>query len=157
MSGSVEWERALEEGIAELEALAGGREGRPTRYHARAVLIPLGQLLLAGEPAERGPYLARLARAVESQREAWTAALSEELALACAEHIHSVDPRHLEHPRFDFGYVVSARARLEARLRAAAALGVAPSPVLRERVAEADRLLEAHQPRRGPGDPGRAG
>jgi hypothetical protein len=130
----------LEEGLAELERIC--RAGRPpTRYHARAVLVPLGRLLLEGEGPGTRDGLERLRRAVEPTREAWEAAVEQELALAIAEHVLGVDPRHLGNPRFDFEYAVAARERLEARLSAALALDLAPSEESLDRIAAADRLL----------------
>jgi len=134
-------ERArAERALLELEALRHlrGRRRRPTRYHARAVMIPLGLLILAeGEAAVR-PLLRRLAAAVEPERASWEAAVAEELSLACAEHVHGADPRYLGHQSFDLEYLVAARERLEARLVAARALDLWPSEALLCAVAEAD-------------------
>ena len=148
----------LEAALAELQRDL--RAKQPVhRYHARALLVPLGELILAGEEAaaretDGGPrngapagedlaeaWTARVREAVTPLEERWTAAASEELALACAEHVQGVDPRFLDHPGYDFVYTVRARERLEARLRACGALDVELPEGLLARVAEADARL----------------
>lgn len=135
--------RELEQAVKGLEELPK-KKRRPTRLHARAVMLPLGRLVLDdGEEAVRDD-VRRLARVTEVFRQDWERAVREELDLACAEHIQGVDPRHLDHPRFDFEYVVAARERLEARLAAASVLDLSPSEATLDRIAAADRLLEPH-------------
>lgn len=127
--------------IEEFEALA--REGRrPTRYDARALLIPLGRILIEEGKQAAQAEVARIRAVQDAPLRGWRRAVREELALAAAEHVRGVDPRFLSHPRYDFTYTLGARERLEQRLRAAEALGIAPSEDLLERVAEADRLLD---------------
>lgn len=135
--------KELDAALRELAALAP-KKRQPTRFHARAVLIPLGRILLEeGHAALRDP-MKLLAATVEPLGGAWERAVQDELTLACTEHVQGVDPRYLEHPRFDIEYVVSARERLEARLAAASALDLSPPDALLDRVAAADRLLEPY-------------
>jgi hypothetical protein len=133
----------LDEALAELAKLAP-KKRKPTRFHARAVLIPLGRILLAEDRPAAKEAMKRLAAAVEPFREAWESAVQDELSLSCTEHVQGVDPRYLDHPRFDLEYVVSARERLEARLAAATELDLSPPEALLDRVAAADRLLEPY-------------
>jgi hypothetical protein len=137
---------------AALEELAGtiARSEAPTRQDARAVLVALGALIETGRGEE---LLERTRELVDSASDAWRAAWREvatsELSLACAEHVHSVDPRYLGRPDYDLEYTRSARRRLDQRLRAAVPLGLEVSPALRARVLEADRLLEGLGTREG--------
>jgi hypothetical protein len=111
------------------------------------VLIPLGRLILARGEAALGESLGRARRAAAACGDAWTAAVDEELALACAEHVQGTDPRYLELPNFDWDYVLSARERLEARAVAARALGRAPGAALWAQVREADGRVRERAPR----------
>ena len=136
--------RALED----LEQTTSKRR-KPTRFQARAVLIALGERVLAGDPAVE-PAIERLGRITAPDPEGWRRAVRDELVLACTEHLQSVDPRWLDHPKYDFGYTVAARADLEARLRACEVLDLEPSEELLDRVAKADALLEPYlRSRRG--------
>lgn len=140
----------VDRALADLAELAPGPPGRgraSDRYHARALLVPLGELLVAsdGEPA------AELRERIEGARtlperlgRAWQAAVTLELELACAEHIHSVDPRFLDHPDYDWDYTLEARRKLTARLVAARELGLETPSALLARVEEADRRLDRH-------------
>ncbi len=126
---------------ADIKAKSG-----PHRHHARAVLILLGQLIVAaqeaGEEAEPGgDWIARIRGLVEPVEELWRAAVEEELSLACAEHIRAVDPRFLDHPGYDFAYTIGARERLEARLMGCQALDLEVPEGLLDRVADADARL----------------
>jgi hypothetical protein len=144
-------EEELERALVELEALAarkGPRPGRmPGRWEARALLIPLGRLILARGEAALAESLGRARRAAAACGDAWTAAVDEELALACAEHVQGTDPRYLGLPNFDWDYVLSARERLEARVVAARALGRAPGAALWAQVGEADGRVRGRAPR----------
>lgn len=141
---------AVDEALAELQATLRA-ERRPHRTHARALLVPLGELLVAAAetpaaetpPAELGERLERI-RALGQTSPAWIEAVTEELELACAEHVRSVDPRFLALPRYDWDYTLEARRRLTARLVAARSLGLPLPERLLARVAEADRMLEQH-------------
>lgn len=116
--------------------------GRPDRFHARAVLLWIGERLLAGE-SEAAARAVEYARQVTApQGQVWTRAVQEELTLACTEHVRSVDPRYLGRPDYDLNYVVDARVDLQARLEAAEALGIEVPAGLLPRVMAADRLLE---------------
>ena len=140
---------AVDRALAELAGLAErpGRGRAPHRYHARALLIPLGELLIAaeGEPADELRARLEEARKLhERLGRGWEAAVANELELACAEHIHSVDPRFLDHPDYDWDYTLEARRLLTARLVAARELGLETPQKLLERVEEADRRLDRH-------------
>lgn len=146
--------RDIEGVLAELSALARRRGGAPDRHHARGALLALGRLALAEGEEAAAPWVERLAGALAPFAEAFERAVHEELALAADEHVRGVDPRYLDHPRYDLGYAVLARERLEERLVAADLLGVEPDEALLERVAGADRLLEPYLKGPGEGDPG---
>ncbi|MEM7309459.1 MAG: hypothetical protein AAF682_22445 [Planctomycetota bacterium] len=136
-------EQALEEALTALEQLSK-RKKAPGRWEARALLVPLGMLLQArGEEALATP-LGRARAAAGADAKSWAEAVTEELSLACAEHIQGVDPRYLDLPNFDFDYVLQARERLEARLVAARALGVEAPKQLAEQVTEADARLKPY-------------
>lgn len=145
MSGT---QNDLAKALDELEQTISNRR-KPTRFHARAVLVPLGELLLAGDPAA-GPAAERCARVTAADTAGWRRAVHDEMVLACTEHLQSVDPRWLDHPKYDFAYTVAARADLEARLRACERLDLDPAEELLDRVAKADALLEPYlRSRRG--------
>lgn len=135
---------ALEAALTELDA-AAKRKHRPTRQHARALLIALGERL-PDEPELLPVVSQRLERTLGPLREAWEAALLDELLLACTEHVRSCDPRYFGHPRYDWEYTLVARAQLEARLRAAHALGVPLDAALLRKVERADALLQQRLP-----------
>jgi len=135
---------ALEEALREVEAL-GKDGGRADRHHARGLLVPLGELLDAD--ADVATELERARSAVERLGASWPAALADELSLACAEHVHSVDPRYLSLPNYDWEYTLEARRRLEARIVACRALGFAFPDTLLESVHRADRTLAEHRGR----------
>lgn len=134
---------ALARAVTELEALARAGE-RPNRYHARAVLVPYGRLLLAhGEGALDAELEARLEAFAETLGQAWAEAIQAELSLACAEHVHAADPRYLGLSNYDWEYTLAARGRLEARLVAADRWDSPCPPALRAAVERADALLAA--------------
>jgi hypothetical protein len=141
MTQTDEPRRMLREALADLRTLAR-RKSRPTRYEARAVLVGLGLLVLAEGEAAAREWLGELTVARAPFEEAFARAAAEELSLAAAEHVRSVDPRFLDHPRYDLAYTVAARERLEARLIAAVLLELEVGEALLEQVAGADRLLE---------------
>jgi hypothetical protein len=133
----------FETALVELERWIRSKK-KPTRHHARSLLVSLGGWLEAekGPEAPEGAEIReRLAKAVHPLGEAWEAAVHDEMILACTEHVQSVDPRYLDHPRYDFAYTISARGDLEARLLAAAKLEMSPSEELLDKVARADALL----------------
>jgi len=154
MSGAGGADRSPGEGPtpgAELEIALNHLQARveadefPSRYDARWLLLELGALLRArGEAASRAA-LARARKVVHRLGDGWERAVREELELAAAEHVHAVDPRWLDHPRYDMAYTLAARERLEARLVAAAALGHPLDETLAAAVERADRLLAAHR------------
>jgi len=132
----------LETSLTELGAWIRSKK-KPTRHHARAVLVSLGRWMEDESPPEDATAAIgdRLVQLVRPLGEAWEAAVHDELILACTEHVQSVDPRYLDHPRYDFAYTVAAREALEARLRAASALGMSPTEELLDKVTRADALL----------------
>ncbi len=143
-----ELEDPLAAAMAGLEAAAAASRP-PDRYLARALLVALGERLVACEEGERSePELEAVverARALgDALGERWRRAAGLELELACAEHVHSADPRHIGRPDYDWGYTLEARGRLTARLVAARALGLRAPERLLEKVEAADRLLAEH-------------
>lgn len=128
----------LEEALSELEGLDPVKRA-PNRYHARALLVPLGELLRAGQDV--GAEVGRVRAASARLGESFEQAVTSEVSLACAEHVHAVDPRYLGLPNYDFEYTVRARARLEARLLAAATLRVEIPETLLTGVRLADERL----------------
>lgn len=132
--------KLIEENLAELKQRATKKQ-QPNRFHARELLVALGELILA--EGEELPEIERVRTAL-APFEHWDKAVAEELSLACTEHIQGVDPRYLDLPNYDFEYLVGARERLEARLTAADALGLPVSEDLLNRVAEADRVVEPY-------------
>jgi len=112
----------------------------PSHYLARGILVELGRVLR--EEGPRGPEA--LERVRETSRGAgprWDEAVRAELAMACAEFVQSMDPRYLHLPNYDVDYTVSARIRLEDRLRAARGLGFGLPPRELELLELADRVL----------------
>ena len=137
-------EQALTEVLDELATLAKRRGAVPNHYHARDVLVALGRIVLERGDEAAAPWVPRLQGALEPFPEAFAEAAAAEIAQAAEEHVRSVDPRFLQHPRYDFAYTVAARERLEARFVAADLLGLEPDEALLERVAEADGVLEPY-------------
>jgi len=123
-------------------ALLRKNKKAPGHRMARAVLVPLGEILLEGTTEGLDATLGEIARLTEDCSEEWAKAVDAELRMAAEEHCASVDPRYLEHPRYDFAYTVSARERLEARLRAIELLGLLVPEDLLDRVGKADEVLE---------------
>lgn len=114
-----------------------------TRFQARALLIVLGEALLAEDATVREAIDIVRALVVESP-EAWREAVDEEFSLAATEHVRSCEPRYLKLPQYDFEYTVAARHRLEARLRAAVEIDLPIDETLLEQIARADALLEPY-------------
>ena len=123
---------------------------RIDRLHARAVLLALGELVLAEDAAGAQEFAKRLHAVTALREEDWQRAVRDEILMAATEHVRSVDPRFLSRPDYDLHYTVEARATLEARLRGAELLGIEIDPAILDRVAAADRLLA---PRLGPEAP----
>lgn len=134
---------AVLEAIEALETLEKGR-GRPNRYHARALLLPLGELLLSEGASTLDDLMERTRAVTDALGESWREAALGELALAAAEHIHAADPRYLGLENYDFAYTFRARERLEARLAAAGELDLSLPPGLQNEVRAADERLEPH-------------
>jgi len=141
-------QECLREALDDLAALAG-KKGLPNRYHARALLVPLGFLVQEDADAA-GAWIERIRQATAPFDEAWREAVEAELSLACAEHVHAADPRYLDLPNYDFEYTLGARERLEARLQAARVLALEVPPTLERGVERADRLLAPYVARRRP-------
>jgi hypothetical protein len=138
-----------------LELLEAARRGQaPTRHQARDLLLALGVAIRAEDGVEVGGAVESLRECASSNprfRERWRAAVTDEMTLACTEHVRSADPRYLDPPRYDFEYTISARDRLELRLRAAEKLGLSPDARWMEQVARADELLARSLARRSRG------
>jgi hypothetical protein len=138
---SDETAKDAEEAVADLADWVRQKK-KPTRHHARSVLIALGRL--PDLPGNGTSWRERIKAAVHPLEEAWEAAVQDELMLACTEHVTSVDPRYLDHPRYDFEYAIRARERLEARLLSAEVLGHAVEGSLLAKVERADAQLEPY-------------
>ncbi len=133
-------EPSLTEVLAEIQAWIG-RGKAPTRHHARAILLGLGDALLEDRAGDEAEAFARVAAWIERSPEAWREAFAGELAMATTEHVRSADPRWLGNPKYDLAYTVWARHRLEARLACAEHLGIEVPEELLEAIARADALL----------------
>ena len=145
--GEAEAGAELEVALNHLQARVEAEEAA-TRYDARWLLLELGALLRAhGEESARAE-IARARKVVQRLGAGWKLAVREELQLAAAEHVHAIDPRWLDHPRYDMAYTLAARERLEARIVAAAALDSPLDAALAAAVERADRLLAEHRAKR---------
>lgn len=140
----------LEVALKRLTALAKKKRG-PSRFDARDILLAVGELAQTGQVDALQAPLERLEALLKPHREQWERALAEELELACTEHIQGVDPRFLEHPRYDFAYTIEARHRLELRLVALDQLEIEPRADLLSGVERADERLAPYLARRVPG------
>lgn len=129
--------------LAELDAWVA-RGKAPTRHHARGVLVGLGLALLDGRAEQEAAAFARVASWIERDPAGWREAVAGEMSMAATEHVRSVDPRWLGHPKYDLAYTVEARHRLEARLACAEHLGIEVSEELLEAIARADAQLAPH-------------
>src|SRR5262245_36133746 len=99
--------RLLDEALAERRPL--------NRYHARAILLPLGKLLASREGAEverARAMVSRIARSTEPARGVWEGALQQEEEMAITEFLKSVDGRYLSRQDYDLRYTVEARELL---------------------------------------------
>jgi hypothetical protein len=134
----------LELALAALEALAA-QKGPLTRHDVRPVLIEIGSALREAAGADGEASHARFLTLGEGFRQAWEGAVRDELAMACTEHIRSVDPRYLEHPDYDLAYTLEARRLLDARLRGAEVTGVVLDDVLSAGIRRADSLLDGRR------------
>lgn len=132
----------LEAALAALEALARSM-GTLTRHDVRPILLGIGESLPSAVAADVDACRERFSALPLAFRTAWEAAVRDELAMACTEHIRSVDPRYLDHPAYDLRYTVEARRALEDRLRAAGITGVPLDEALSSAVHRADALLES--------------
>lgn len=137
----------LQDALDHLEAQGKREKPAVSRRDARAVLLPFGSLLCAGSEGTAAAA-ERLRRLTARFDEAWRTAVTEELRLAGAEYVMSVDERYLGMPDYDFEYTTGARERLESRLRACEELGYALPEGLRERVADADEVYRPYVERR---------
>lgn len=130
--------------LAALDALSqtssGRRRPQPTRYDARALLLPLGNAVCSEDPGI-AEAIERVRSVVDTDRAGWLSAIEDELSLAVTEHVRSCDPQYLRLARYDFPYTIAARERLEARLRATEALGFDVPESLLGQIERADRTL----------------
>ena len=135
---------------AELDAAIRSIESRTgrrvvvTRHEARPILIGIGRALHSGRSGDAAAAGDRLAKLPPPLRESWEAAVRDEMEMAATEHVRSVDPRYLGHPRYDLDYTLEARRQLEHRRRACEHLGLPLDAALLGAVARADSLLEGH-------------
>jgi hypothetical protein len=130
----------LEQAVSALRVLAEKRKA-PSRHHVRDLLIALGEALLGGAETEAVQAIHALQSITPAFGERWNSVLADELALACTEHVRSVDPRYIHNAQYDFEYTIEARERLELRLRAAERLGSPATPHWSAEVRRADALL----------------
>jgi hypothetical protein len=131
----------LESAIRALEGLAS-RAGPITRHDERPILPSLGRSLHAGRKEDLGDAADSSRRLPERSRNAWIAAVKDELAMAGTEYVRCVDPRFLNHPQYDLAYTLEARLQLDARSRACEYLGEPLDPAVVASVGRADALLE---------------
>ena len=136
-------ENDLEAALTDLTT-ALRKKRNPSRFQARAILLAIGDLALSGNSVAASAGAARLATAVGERAADWERAVQEEIELAAVEFVRSVDPKYLDHPRYDFAYTVGARERLEARLVGAEILGVSPPDALLDQISTADGRLAPH-------------
>jgi len=120
---------------------ARARGATPTRHEVRDLLLRLGETILEGRADEVQAGLEEVRGWLRAAPAAWRGAIDGELSMAVTEHVRSVDPRWLDHPRYDLAYTVEARHLLEARVRAAEALGVEVPDALLAAMARADAVL----------------
>lgn len=137
--------KALESAIEDLEQLAKKKSPHPSRFHARDILVPLGTLAAADLPFPRDELVTRLTRLTEPFAERWQRAVNEELQLACAEFVTSVDEHYLELDNYDFDYTTTARERLGARLLACELLSCEVAPKLTEQIERADLIYAPYR------------
>jgi hypothetical protein len=135
----------LESALAGIEAL-GKQHARPNRHHARPLLVGLGELLLSGTPQEAEDVRRRLGGLSPGLAEAWAAAVADEMAMAATEYVRSVDPRYLEHPKYDWAYTLEAREHLADRLRAVRFLGIEVDESILAGIERADRAIASRRP-----------
>ena len=131
--------KALENAVTDLEELAKKNTPRPSRFHARDVLLALGNLAGADDEFQVEELAERLSKLTQPFLERWQRAVDEELQLACAEFVTSVDEKFLRLENYDFDYTTSARKRLEARLVACELLGYEIPSTLTDQVERADQ------------------
>lgn len=131
----------LQQALTDMEALNKAGQA-PSRYDARALLLPLGALILEGEATGLSVTLGHIGSLIEEQAEAWSVAIADELGLAGDEFCLSINPDYLKHPRYDFAYAATSREQLEQRVQAAEHLGFPVSEVLLGRIQESDAIFE---------------
>jgi hypothetical protein len=135
---------AFREELARMRPHLAKKNGAPTRFQARVLLCALGEIILEAGNETAEPLALELQAVVAKKGDEWQRAVREELELACTEHIQGVDPRFLKHPRYDLTYTLSARRKLEMRLRAVDLLGLTVDERLLDQVVEADERLQPH-------------
>jgi hypothetical protein len=113
--------------LAAIEALEK-RRGRPTRHDARPVLLELGRLLGEGDGMRAEEAKRRIAGLPPGSRRAGRWPSGTRSRMAATEYTLSLDPRYLDHPKYDWEYTLEARRRLAWRLEAVRFLGIRPRP-----------------------------
>ncbi|MBK7875037.1 MAG: hypothetical protein IPJ77_04675 [Planctomycetes bacterium] len=147
----------MNEKVQEFEsALALIREAQAVRqplnrYHARAVLLPLGELLSAEDPAAGRSGVEELRRLIGPVRAGWRKAVEDELEMAITEFAMSIDQRYLARPDYDFAYTLEARRRISVRLAAARALEIELPAIGERALSIADREFAPYLDRARPG------
>ena len=137
----------LQNALDALRRLAQKGES-PTRHQVRDLLLALGAEIRSGDTRAVEGAIESLHPILPAFGESWRTAVADEISLACTEHVRSVEPRYLDHPRYDFEYTIAARDRLELRLCAAEKLGLAATREWLVQVARADALLTSSLERR---------
>jgi hypothetical protein len=133
----------LQEALAAIEALLRDKKS-PSRYEARALLLPLGALILEGEATGLSVTLGHVGSLIEPHKEEWSVAIADEMGLAGDEFCLSVNADYLKHPRYDFAYAATSREQLEQRIQAAEHLGFPVSEALLARIEESDVIFEPY-------------
>ncbi len=139
--------QALQDAISDLEQLAKKKSPHPSRLHARDILIPLGTLAALGEPFGQEELVQRLTKLTAPFEDRWQRAVAEELQLACAEYVTSVDEHYMKLANYDFDYTSSARERLAARLLACDILSCELPPGLSDQIERADLIYRPYRER----------
>ena len=137
--------KALESAIDDLEKIAKKKSPRPSRYHARDILIALGTLAASDLPFPKEEIVARLLKLTEPFTDSWQRAVDEELQLACAEFVTSVDEHYLKVVGYDFDYTTRARERLGARMLACELLSCEVAPKLTDQIERADLIYAPYR------------
>ena len=97
--------------LKELSRACAPRQ-RIDRLHARAVLLAIGERILAEDQPGATQFAQRVRQITAPRAEDWDRAVRDEILMAATEHVRSVDPRFLSRPDYDLHYTVEAREEL---------------------------------------------